>query len=101
MTNAKVEFVLETVGRRVKCAIIESSEYHTPTFKHKLRVGYHSDEYDQFLDRINFDYDSGYGGQEVYGVIWYTDGTWSERYEYDGSEHWVHKECPEIDKELL
>lgn len=44
-----------------------------------------------FLDR---EYDSGYGRQELDGTIWLKDGTWLERYEYDGSERWEHKAVP-------
>jgi hypothetical protein len=56
---------------------------------------------EQVLPRLNFDYDSGYGNQEISGVIWYTDGTWSERDEYDGSEWWVHRKCPQLPEEAL
>jgi len=41
-------------------------------------------------------YDSGYGGQEVFGTIWYVDGTWSDRGEYDGSEWYEYHKCPDI-----
>lgn len=51
---------------------------------------------DQVSKMLNFDYDDGYGTQELYGVIWYANGTWSERYEYGGSEWWVHMERPDI-----
>lgn len=51
---------------------------------------------EQVLPRLNFSYDSGYGRQYIVGTIWYTDGTWSERAEYDGSEWWVHHECPPL-----
>lgn len=51
---------------------------------------------DEVLPRLDFDYDSGYGGQELEGTIWYADGTWSDRGEYDGSEWWEHRECPSL-----
>jgi len=54
------------------------------------------DNWADFLASLDFIYDAGYGGQELYGTIWYTDGTWSERGEYDGSEWWEYKKCPEI-----
>lgn len=50
----------------------------------------------EVLPLLDFEYDNGYGGQELFGNIWYTDGTWSERGEYDGSEWWEHKVCPAI-----
>lgn len=48
------------------------------------------------LPHLDFNYDCGYGGQELFGNIWYEDGSWSERGEYDGSEWWEHKVCPPI-----
>ena len=51
---------------------------------------------EQVLPRLNFEYDSGYGHQYVCGTIWYTDGTWSDRGEYDGSEWWQHHVCPPL-----
>ncbi len=55
-----------------------------------------SGKLDSVLGELNFDYDSGYGSQELFGNIWYNDGTWSERGEYDGSEWWEHKSRPDI-----
>ena len=52
------------------------------------------DEFD-FLEKLNYiDYDSGYGIQELFGIIVFKDGTWLEREEYDGSEWWKHCELP-------
>ena len=51
---------------------------------------------DEVLPQLDFEYDSGYCRQELFGNVWYADGTWSERGEYDGSEWWEHKECPPI-----
>lgn len=42
------------------------------------------------------EYDSGYGSQEWEGWVSFTDGTWIERSEYDGSEWWSHKSCPKL-----
>lgn len=51
---------------------------------------------DEVLPRLDFDYDDGYGGQELEGTIWYANGTWSDRGEYYGSEWWEHCECPSL-----
>lgn len=40
------------------------------------------------------DYDSGFGAQELSGMIAMNDGSWYERGEYDGSEWWVRKRFP-------
>lgn len=48
------------------------------------------------LPKLNFDYDAGYGRQLLNGTIWYSDGTWSSREEYDGSEWWQYYKCPPL-----
>jgi hypothetical protein len=56
---------------------------------------------EQVLPRLNFSYDRGYGHQYIFGTIWYTDGTWSERGEYDGSEWWSYRKCPPLPEVAL
>lgn len=52
---------------------------------------------EEVLPLLDFQYDNGFGYQEVYGTIWYEDGTtWSERESYDGREWWVHRVRPEL-----
>lgn len=43
---------------------------------------------------LDFEYNSGYGTQHLFGVVWLSDGTWFERREYDGSEWWTHVKPP-------
>jgi hypothetical protein len=50
----------------------------------------------EVLPLLDFQYYARYGCQELFGNVWYTDGTWSERAEYDGSEWWEYKSCPPI-----
>lgn len=51
--------------------------------------------WEDFKKNANFDYDNGYGGQEinldlkVVGNDW-----WLDRHEYDGSEWWEYKTLP-------
>lgn len=53
---------------------------------------------DKFIELANVLYYDGYGAQEVASdlVLIMNDGSWYERAEYDGSEWWVHKKCPDI-----
>lgn len=52
---------------------------------------------EEVLPKLDFDYNNDYGSQELYGTIWFSDGTWSERYEYDGSEWWEYRlGCPDL-----
>lgn len=58
------------------------------------------EELQAFLDSLPeraINYDSGYGSQEWFGWISFTDGTWIERGEYDGSEWWEVREQPSLD----
>lgn len=52
------------------------------------------------LDKLDFDYDAGYGVQELYGVIYCKDSNnnpvWLTREEYDGSEWWDINTIPEF-----
>lgn len=90
--NAKEEFLEHTKGKTVICAIVNE----TP-----LPFNYTPFELVRFLGLIHFDYHAGYGGQELEGTIWYDDGTWSDRGEYDGSEWWDYNECPLIPTYLI
>ena len=51
---------------------------------------------DEVLPALDFEYNAGYGRQELEGTIWYSDGTWSDREEYDGSEWWQYHKCPPL-----
>lgn len=45
-------------------------------------------------------YDSGYGGQELFGCVWMDNGEWITRGEYDGSEWWDYHRIPEIPNKM-
>ena len=103
--NAKDELDGFNFGE-IKCAMISA----TPNYDFKvdydghidikLRVGHTKGEFYAFIKSLDFDYDAGYGGQELYGVIWLHNGNWMTRGEYDGSEWWEHNSLPEIPDEL-
>ena len=99
--NAKEEFLRHTADKSVKCAIITHENWEGDSKHHSsLRVNYTKEEYDTFLTSLDYNYDAGYGTQEVYGTIWYNDGTFSNRWEYDGSEGWDFISTPVIPEEL-
>lgn len=50
------------------------------------------------IDDLDFTYDNGYGGQELFGIVYFNDGTWLERGEYDGSEWWEHITTPTLEQ---
>ena len=103
MINAKDEFIAHTAetNSNVLCAtlvreVFDSEECEYVDVQYTLPENYTPDEYSVFIESLNFEYDDGFGCQEITGVILYTNGTWSERGEYDGSEWWEYKKCPEI-----
>ena len=60
-----------------------------------LRPDRTAKDIEKFIDDLgNIDYSSGFGSQELFGYVVYKDGSWLERYEYDGSERWANKSCP-------
>ena len=104
--NAKTEFV-DFVAQcpPVRCACVYRGDYFDSDSDRAaatslLNLGYIPSDYTMFLDSLDFTYDSGYGGQELFGTIWFVDGSWAERGEYDGAEWWAYKQCPEIPAEL-
>ena len=111
MTNAKEELLakLKTNNLVIKCAHIrternsywdDSDNYIQPAPIY-LVEDYTPTEYVEFLEKLNFEYDAGYGGQELYGTVWLMeDHTWLERGEYDGSEWWNYQKCPAVPKTL-
>jgi hypothetical protein len=100
--NTRAEFIKHIGSRKVLCAQISYDDYDGPlNLKFfNLTTGWTEEDWKVFLDSLDFDYDSGYGIQNLFGTIWYSDGTWSERGEYDGSEWWSHHSCPQIPEEL-
>lgn len=104
MTNAKEELlaIITTKQLKIKCAQLCFGD---PNYKEvnyiNLKINYTEKEYQTFLHKIDIEYNSGFGGQELFGIVWLTDDTWLERAEYDGSEWWSHKKLPEIPKKLL
>ena len=56
------------------------------------------EEMDDLIQHLDLEYDDGYGTQELYGRVWFTNGVWAERHEYDGSECWLVKSYPELPK---
>ena len=108
--NAKAE-LLETLTNlaNVRCAVIAkicdvipySSLKETDYRKRfsqtiELKENYSEEDLSKFLNDLDFEYDSGYGEQKLYGTVWLTDGSWFSREEYDGSEWWQYQSLPPV-----
>lgn len=95
----ELEGILESGNSKIVCANIEIDPhtwYGGETSSKRLKVGYSEEDYNKFMESLDFEYDAGYGMQELGGTVWLEDGSWLERAEYDGSEWWTLKYCPEI-----
>ena len=97
--NAQKELLEHIEDREVKHVhIVYENSYGGESCENEIVI---SGSLEDVIERLNFDYDSGFGIQEVSGYIWYEDGTWSDRGEYDGSEWWQHQKWPEIPNEQV
>ena len=104
MRNAKQE-LLDTMGLNIadlRCATITYNPFYdeTPPKKMVLKEGYTQADLDEFISKLDFEYDGGYGSQELFGMVWFNNGYWMDRYEYDGAERWDWHKYPSIPEEL-
>lgn len=61
---------------------------------------YYKTTWDDFASIANFNYDNGYGGNEIEDSLYIVgDNWWLERGEYDGSEWWEFKTTPKCESE--
>lgn len=97
MTTAKKELeeFIKECKCELKCAIILFDKSYI-----SLKEDFSEKDLDKFKSELNFKYDGGYGTQNLYGTLWFTDGSHANRGEYDGSEWWERHVTPEIPKEL-
>ena len=96
MLNAKEEFIKHVGNKKVVCAkIIYDDSYGDNPSILILKENYSQEKYGVFIESLDFTYNDGYGGQQLYGLILYDVG-YSERGEYDGAEWWEYKEMPTV-----
>tara|TARA_Y100000592_G_C5220665_1_gene199298 strand:+ start:152 stop:526 length:375 start_codon:yes stop_codon:yes gene_type:complete len=117
MTNARKELleILEKFNVKLEAAVINIDSGFCESYEltedeenggfgrvhvgdAELKPNYTDSEYNKFMIAIDQNYNSGYGTQELSGVLWFTDGTWATRGEYDGSEWWEHHVRPDFNQ---
>lgn len=89
MTNAKKE-LMEAISNRGKS--LEDIIAYKIIFHE-----WYDREIVKTIDELDFEYDSGYGSQMLYGIVLFNDNSWLERSEYDGSEWWTYISVPTIE----
>lgn len=92
--NAKTELLKAQGNKTIAWAKISHRHYHEDSTHHVLKPESKYSYYAKFMNSLDFIYDAGYGSQELFGEVMFTDGTWLERDEYDGSENWRLVEKP-------
>ena len=94
--NSKEEFEnhVKNKGKIVTAKIGFENNYNWNEW-YLLPKNYTKEQYNEFLIKINKYYDSGYGSQELDGIILFKD-SYSTRGEYDGSEWWENHKLPTI-----
>ena len=116
MQNARKEIEDITVND-IKCATIDlvitnweskdcGSYEEEDHISANLPVGYTQEEYDNFMKKLDVEYNAGYGMQELFGTIWLKDGTWFDRTITDipddisqSVDDWLTDYIKEIDEE--
>lgn len=101
--NAKEELInnlKKYYNSVILCADITYEPEYNKEIHIRLPLGYTQKELLEFLNKLDVDYDNGYGYQQLYGYVWLNESAWLERGEYDGSEWWDYKECPLIPEYL-
>jgi len=96
MKNAKQEFLDIIKNYKLIAAEITFGDTYSGENKYLLKPLYNQKDYDNFLLSIDKEYNNGYGGQELFGVIFCEDGVWMQRGEYDGSEWWDIYQYPDM-----
>ena len=98
--NAREEFLkkISTFEVEVVCAQIRLEHRYDDYTVYTLNIDYTEEELTEFLNNLNFEYDSGFGRQYLFGTIWCKNNIWFSRSEYDGSECWEYHEYPKLPK---
>jgi len=98
MANAKQELnkILDKfdLKSKFKNAVVEGRNKYDRDYLYLNKKEF--DDLDKLLDYLDFEYNEGYGGQELYGIVVFVDGSWLERGEYDGAEWWEYKKTPSV-----
>lgn len=109
MTNAKQEFLHAVKDSSVVCAEIfyYTDGYHNEESEQRITLNtpHTEKDYEEFLSKLDFNYDAGYGTQYIFGTTWLLHkktgaSNWMTRGEYDGSEWWDVHRIPNIPEHL-
>lgn len=90
--NAKTEILKHIEDRKVEYVLVTVDHHSRNGVKEETIHG----TLEEVLPLLDFTYNDRYGFQCLKGFIWYADGTWSSRRDYEGAEWWEHQVRPEL-----
>jgi hypothetical protein len=102
MVNAKQEFLKldELKGKDIALEFMGAQLKTTQYWRPHDWVVFNCSQYEAFLEWLDFNYNNGYGSQELHGFILLKNEKWLDRHVYDGSEHWVLRERPTLNPKI-
>ena len=91
MVNAREELLEHTAQRAY--AITNIIVYH----RAKLYQVYSGLDFnDNYMDQLDFEYDPYSVGDRIYGVIWFSDNSWSTHVTEKGAQTWRQVVAPTL-----
>ena len=87
--TAKEELVRHIKDNKVEYVEIYRTNYDRMSGEYKERIIHGT--LDKVLPMLDFEYEEVH---EVCGTIWYVDGSWSERDDYNDMPYWSHHVRP-------
>jgi hypothetical protein len=98
--NAKQELIDILHGKsNTLCA-----EIHTENKVFILKKNYTKKDWDSFIEKLDFKYQSIGSKQNIFGTVWLQDGSWFKRIwecnNFNCVEHWEYHQFPKIPKTL-
>jgi hypothetical protein len=90
--NAKQEFIDHIEGHTIKCAFINKDVQRisriSEVFSFNLKEGYTPEEYEEFLNSLDFAYTPCMPPISIYGIVWYEEEGIYSLNEGIGAEGW-------------
>ena len=98
LTNAKKELIFDLGDIPFSDIVAVNITYKGNSITlHPLVNGNHNaEDLSEMFNKLDFNYDSGFGIQNIDGTIWLTKNRWMTRSEYDGSEEWEFHRYPDF-----
>lgn len=100
--NAKSELLYLLGNTRPYCAAIQYIvDFQDLEKSIILKCGYTEDEWNIFLECLDFEYTTWSEDEFLSGTVWLPDGTWYERIGFMAPAYWEHMRLPVIPKLLI